>query len=274
MDAPARTPKDDVRSFWQAASCGEKAYAKGATLREQLDEQARQRYLLDHMIHGFAHFEEGRDKEVLEIGVGMGADHLEWAKAGPRALTGIDFTPRAVDFTRARMVLYGLHSILSVADAECLPFEADRFDLVYSWGVLHHTPNTPQAINEVHRVLKPGGIARIMIYHKYSMVGYMLWVRYALMRGAPRTSLAHIYANYLESPGTKAYSKEEARQLLARFSTVRMTVSLGEGDLLLGGVGQRHKGPLLSLAKTLYPRWFVRRFLAGHGGGLMIEAVK
>jgi ubiquinone/menaquinone biosynthesis C-methylase UbiE len=116
--------------------------------------------------------------DVLEVGVGMGADHLEWARHMPRSLSGIDLTERAIAHTATRLALYGLRSDLRVADAEKLPFRDASFDLVYSWGVLHHSPDTPRAVREVLRVLRPGGLARVMIYHAHSMVGYMLWLRY------------------------------------------------------------------------------------------------
>ena len=95
----------------------------------------------------------GIRKDVLEIGVGMGADHLQGAQAGPRSLTGIDLTSKAVGLTRARLALSGASSRLLVSDAENLPFPAESFDLVDSWGVLHHSPRTDHAIAEVRRVL-------------------------------------------------------------------------------------------------------------------------
>ena len=73
-----------------------------------------------------------------------------------------------------RFEIFGLTSSLQVADAEELPFDDETFDLVYSWGVLHHTPNTKQGIAEVFRVLKMGGQAKIMIYHKYSIIERVL----------------------------------------------------------------------------------------------------
>src|SRR5439155_16042284 len=85
---------DDVRAFWEAESCGE-VYSSGATLVEQLEAQARARYSLEPYIASFAKFAQGRGRDVLEIGVGMGADHLEWARARPKALVGIDLTGRA-----------------------------------------------------------------------------------------------------------------------------------------------------------------------------------
>jgi SAM-dependent methyltransferase len=265
--------KEEVREFWNQSSCGE-AYAEGASPREQLERQARTRYELEPYLADFAKFADGSGKDVLEIGVGMGADHLEWARARPRSLTGIDLTPRAIDFTRKRLELHAQTSDLRIADAEKLPFDDASFDLVYSWGVLHHTTDTPRAIQEVLRVLRPGGVARIMIYQTYSMVGYMLWLRYGLLAGRPWRSLGYIYAHYLESPGTKAYTLAEARQMCAGFSAVNVRAQLTFGDLLQGGVGQRHRGLLLSAAKALYPRWAIERLLRGHGLDLLIEATK
>ena len=105
-----------------------------------------------------------------------------------------------------------------------------------------------------------------MIYHKWSMVGYMLWGRYALLRLRPWITLREIYARYLESPGTKAYSVSEAEQLFSDFRDVKIKTPLGHGDLLESNVGQRHRGFQLSMAKKLCPRWFIRRFMSKNAG--------
>jgi SAM-dependent methyltransferase len=265
--------KAQVQEFWNRSSCGE-VYAKGDTFLQQLERQAQARYELEPDLKTFAKFPECRDKDVLEIGVGMGADRLEWAKSGPRSLTGIDLTDRAVEFTSVRLAFYGFASEVQVGDAEALPFADNSFDLVFSYGVLHHTPDTAQAIREVHRVLRPGGTCRVMIYHKHCMVGYMLWARYGLLALRPFRSLDDIYAHHLESPGTKAFSVQEARWMFSGFSSVAVDIKLGLGDLLQGAVGQRHREGLLTLAKRLWPRWFIKKFLRNHGMAMMIEAVK
>ena len=265
--------KQQVYDFWESSSCGE-VYARGDSLRERVEAHARTRYRLEPYIPDFARFHEGAGCDVLEVGVGMGADHAEWAKSGLRSLAGIDMTPRAIAHTDARLGLYGHRSNLMVADAECIPFATHSFDLVYSWGVLHHTPDTPGAVREVLRVLRPGGVARVMIYHTYSLVGYMLWVRYGLLRGRPGRSLGNIYAHHLESPGTKAYTVAGARALFSGFSQVTARPMLSFGDLMQGGVGQRHRGMLLDVAKALWPRRLIRRLLSRHGLFLLIEAVK
>lgn len=273
MNSTDSALKNEVRDFWEKASCGE-VYAKGDSLRQLLESQAKARYELEPYILEFARFAEGAGRDVLEIGVGMGADHLEWARARPRSLAGIDITPRGVAYTRSLLELYGFTSRLQVGDAENLPFASESFDLVYSWGVLHHTPDTPAAVREVWRVLRRNGVARVMIYHARSIVGGMLWARYGLMAGRPARALADIYAHHLESPGTKAYSIEEARRMFSSFSRVEARSQLSFGDLLEGAAGQRHTGALLSAARALWPRPLIKRLLPRCGLLLLIEAVK
>jgi ubiquinone/menaquinone biosynthesis C-methylase UbiE len=204
----------------------------------------------------------------------MGADHLQWAQSGPRSLTGIDLTERAIELTGARLWFHGLHSELLRADAEQLPFPDNSFDVVYSWGVLQHTPNTPRAITEVYRVLRPGGSAHVMIYHLHSLTAFMLWLRYGLFMGRPRLGLTDVYSKHMQSPGKKAYTVGEARGMFSAFSSVSVRPALQFGDLLEGGVGRRHQGLALSIARRIWPRPLVRRFGHRFGTMLLIDAVK
>jgi SAM-dependent methyltransferase len=262
----------NVHDFWNDASCGEELYLAGSD-RDGYTAQMRKRYELEPFLTAFARPEEALGLDVLEIGVGLGADHQLFAQAGAR-LSGIDLTGRAVAHARKRLALFGLESNLKVADAESLPFAAESFDLVYSWGVLHHSTDTPRAIDEAWRVIRKGGQARIMIYHKRSLVGYMLWFRYGLLSGRPWRSLNDIYNNHLESPGTKAYTVDEARRLFGRFSEVRISTILTHGDLLESNAGQRHRGWMLSMAKRLWPRRLLRVMVPSHGLFMLIEATK
>ncbi|MCA1572805.1 MAG: hypothetical protein LC798_21425 [Chloroflexi bacterium] len=113
-----------------------------------------------------------------------------------------------------------------------------------------------------------------MIYHKHSLVGYMLWLRYAPARGRARTPLSTIYDGHLESPGKKAYTVEQARALLCDFEILRVRTELTHTDLLASDVGQRHRGRALAVAQRLWPRWLIRRALAGHGLFLLLHARK
>jgi ubiquinone/menaquinone biosynthesis C-methylase UbiE len=209
-------------------------------------------------------------KRVLEIGVGLGADHQLLAEAGA-VLDGIDLTQRAVDHTGERFRQLGLTSNLQRADAENLPFADRSFDMVCSWGVIHHTPDTKRAAREIIRVLKPGGTFKVMIYNKHSIVGAMLWLRYALLAGKPFRSMADIYSNHLESPGTKAYTPAESATLFPDTIGLKQRVVLTHADLLEGAAGQRHTGPVISFARAIWPRWLFRRFAPGAGLFLLIE---
>jgi SAM-dependent methyltransferase len=266
------TQKQDVHDFWNTASCGENLYLSGSD-RAAYEAQARARYALEPYILDFAQFETAAGQRVLEIGVGLGADHQRFAQAGAD-LFGVDLTERAIEHTTRRMAAFGLSSQLQVGDAEHLTFQDVFFDRVYAWGVLHHTPDTPQALSEVWRVLKPGGRASVMIYHKWSLIGIMLWVRYGLLGLRPWMTLDDVYSEYLESPGTKAYSVPAARRLFARWSEVNITTVLGHGDLLESEAGQRHRGMLLSLARLVWPRSMLKRFFPAMGLVMMIEARK
>jgi SAM-dependent methyltransferase len=269
---PMNKNKQQVHDFWNNSSCGEALYLSSDD-QAGFIAQAQLRYELEPFILDFAKFEKAKGKKVLEIGVGLGADHQKFAEAGSD-LYGIDLTERAVAHTKNRLACFGLNSSLDFGDAEQLAFADETFDIVYSWGVLHHSPATSKAINEVWRVLKPGGVAKIMIYHKWSMVGLMLWMRYAFLRLKPFTSLATIYERHLESPGTKAYSIQEARRLFDPFSDVNIQTLLSHGDLLTSEAGQRHKGPMLTIARVIWPRWLIRRFFPNSGLCMMIEARK
>ncbi len=265
--------KLSVKDFWNEASCGEDLYLKGENDEMAYTNQALKRYELEPYIIQFADFDSSSEKKILEIGVGLGADHQKFAEAGAD-LYGIDLTERAIQNTKVRLAIFNLHSKLATGDAEQLMFENDSFDVVYSWGVIHHSPNTPQAVKQIHRILKKGGEARIMIYHKQSFVGYMLWVRYALFTLKPFTSLSKIYDQYLESPGTKAYSIKEGYELFSNFSSITIDTILTHGDLLTSAAGQRHEGIILSIARKLFPRIIIRKLFPKHGLFMLIKAVK
>jgi len=181
---------------------------------------------------------------------------------------------RGVELTREHLALEGLHADVRIADAENLPFAAASFDIVYSYGVLHHSPDTVAAIREVRRVLRAGGTALIMIYHVPSWVGFMLWALHCGAKLRPWRSARWAIYHHLESPGTKAYSKREAEAMLDGFREVRVWTQLSHGDLLLMRPGRRYKGALHQAIWKLYPRWLVRRTGNALGTNLFVEAVK
>jgi ubiquinone/menaquinone biosynthesis C-methylase UbiE len=240
--------KRRVQEFWEAGPCGAKLVAddveRGSA--EFYAELEAERYRLEPFIPGFAEFDRWLGKDVLEVGVGLGSDFVRFARAGAR-LHGIDLTEAAVALVRRRLELEGLSAEVTVADAEALPFADESFDLVYSWGVLHHTPDTQRALREVRRVLRPGGEARVMLYARRSWVGLGLWLRHALARGRPWHSLSHVIARHMESPGTKAYTPRELERLFrdAGFASVETVRFLTPYDRRVGGPLTRLTGDRL-----------------------------
>jgi ubiquinone/menaquinone biosynthesis C-methylase UbiE len=258
--------KNDVREFWNAEPCGTR-YLEDS---ETFDSHARARNSLEPYIPEFAQFKSARGLGVLEIGVGMGSDYLEWLKSGAVA-TGVDISSKALERATHRCELAGYESDLRVADAEQLPFIDDRFDVVYSYGVMHHSPDTPRCVREAFRVLKPGGQLRIMLYHHASLTGMMLWLRYGLIRGK---SLRQTVYESLESPGTKTYTQAEVRAMLSGFEDISIRQVFSPGDLLLNRPSTRFQSIVYRLAWKLYPRALVRKLGKKWGLFLLINAKK
>lgn len=238
--------------------------------KEDFDAHARARYALEPFIFDFAKFNSARGLKVLEIGVGMGADYLEWLKAGALA-AGVDLSAASIERARQRAELAGYQPDLRVADAEQLPFADNSFDVVYSYGVMHHSPNTERCLREARRVLKPGGQARVMVYHHPSITGAMLWLRYGIFRGK---TLRQSVFDHLESPGTKTYTREEALKLMDGFRDVEMRVVFSPGDLLLHQPSARFQSGFYRLVCKLFPRGLVRTFGRRRGLFLLITATK
>jgi ubiquinone/menaquinone biosynthesis C-methylase UbiE len=117
-----------------------------------------------------------RGKRVLEVGCGMGCMAMNWAKQGA-LVTAVDLNPTSITQTRQRFASFGLEGEIREADAESLPFSDETFDYAYSWGVLHHTPGIRTALQELHRVLKPGAEIGVMLYHRHSFLylSQVLW---------------------------------------------------------------------------------------------------
>src|SRR5438876_8760910 len=174
--------KERVRAFWQANPCGTKFSDAEIGTREFFERIEAHRYAKEWHIPDAADFPGARGLRVLEIGCGLGTDGAQFAKAGAD-YTGVDLTDAAVDLVRKRFELFGLPGEFRVADAESLDFADESFDLVYSHGVLHHTPDTARAVREIHRVLKPGGRAIVMLYHRGSY-NYRIGIRVLRRAGA------------------------------------------------------------------------------------------
>jgi ubiquinone/menaquinone biosynthesis C-methylase UbiE len=212
----------EVRQFWERQPCGTDRLVTDQTTantREWFERVENHRYNLEPFIHSVAQFTRHRGRRLLEVGVGAGTDHLQWARAGAECF-GVDLTEAAIDTTKAHLAHYGLTSVLQRVDAEVLPFADASFDVVYSWGVIHHSNCPPAIISEIRRVLRPGGVFIGMLYGRYSPVVAKLWMKNALLKGRPWRSLSDVVGQHMESVGTKAYTQTEVRRLLTEFNQI------------------------------------------------------
>jgi ubiquinone/menaquinone biosynthesis C-methylase UbiE len=221
-----------VRRYWDREPCGtgpaitQQIQPRSSRWFEQVDSH---RYSIEPHIPAFAEFGRFKGARVLEIGVGAGADHLQWAKAGAEC-HGVDLSPISLETTRIHLDLHGYTSQLQCLDAENLTYPDDWFDVVYSWGVIHHAEHPSRIVEEVWRVLKPGGQFTGMMYGRYSLVVFKLWVRYALLKLKPWRSLSDVVWNHMESIGTKAYTPSELLGMFNRFRKVTITPILTAYD--------------------------------------------
>lgn len=259
----AMTPaKAAVQQYWDSKPCGSKeAAAQVAPPADFFRAHADLRYAREPEILPFARFDSWGEQRVLEIGVGMGADFVRFAKAKANVF-GIDLSPRSLHLAAQNAQIHRISPNLMNADAESLPFADESFDLVYSWGVLHHTPDTESAFREVHRVLRPGGECRVMLYHRRSLLGLQCYLRYGLGGLRPFTPLSELIEAHIESPGTKAFSIAEVRFLFRSFRAIEIKPSVTVYDLRFGR------------RRWFAPRWMLRFVPDRLGWFLLIRAQK
>jgi ubiquinone/menaquinone biosynthesis C-methylase UbiE len=278
--------KERVRAFWQENPCGTKFADAPPGSRRFYELVEEHRYKKEWHIPVAAGFAEAKNLNVLEIGCGLGTDGAQFAKAGAN-YTGVDLTEAAVELAQRRFELFDLPGTFRVADAEHLDFPENSFDLVYSHGVLHHTPDTAAAVREIHRVLRPGGKAAVMLYHRDSYnyrvnISMLRRTGVHLLKWTAGVKLVHLLTGeaeeslreharqlkaqpkYLSSeeflsrntdgagnPLARVYSRAEARDLFKDFAHVELrTYFLNKRWLPLAG-------PLLrrSLESQMASRW-------------------
>jgi SAM-dependent methyltransferase len=179
-------------------------------------------------------------RRVLEIGSGLGAISGELARQGAR-VTSVDLTATGVTAATARFRLDTCNGAAVQADAERLPFHRDTFDFVWSWGVLHHTPRTAEAILEARRVLRPGGELSIMLYNRASFYNWFnVILRYGILRlELRRMTVPELWNRYTDGkliggcPHVTYYTPDEMRCLLSGFKVTEMR-TFDQKQLVLG----------------------------------------
>ena len=201
------------------------------------------------------------DKEVLEVGCGMGTHAAMLARAGAR-LTTIDLTERAIEVTNRRLEVFGLKADIQRADAEKLPFPDQSFDTVWSWGVIHHSSRFESCLSEIARVLRPGGHLMLMVYYRPSIVYYIngALIRGILMGKLLHKSLQQIYVEASDGFYARVFNKHELRNHLAgQFNHIDLNVVGLKAELFpIPRVGLKLKLEEMtpdSIASAVLNRW-------------------
>jgi ubiquinone/menaquinone biosynthesis C-methylase UbiE len=274
-------------SFWSANQPGFRFTQHQPGTPEFFADVERHRYSLEPHIPKIVQFDRWRDRDVLEVGCGIATDGLNFARAGAR-YTGVDQSPQALALARHRFELEQVGGDFSEAQAFQLPFADSSFDLVFSHGVIHHTPHAADAVREFHRVLRPGGTALVMVYHRNSlnyrftiMIARRMLAASLLLPGVPRlvAGLTHeepwvlsdqrrllqthglfylrdsalFLSNNTDGPGnplSHVYSRSEIAELFGEFATVSTEIRFL--NLRIYPQGER-------LASTRLARWLERR---------------
>lgn len=195
--------KKKIIDYWNTQPCNIKYGKSPYGTIEFFNEITEKHYYVEPHIPTFAGFNDVEGKEILEIGCGIGTDAIEFCKSGA-IYTGTDISDVSLDITRNRMNIFGFSDVtLKNIDLSEVPSEwREKFDLVYSWGVLHHDPNIETIISNVYELLRPEGTFKFMVYAKNS------W-KNAMIRGG-----FDQYEAQSNCPWAQTFTKQEILEIL------------------------------------------------------------
>jgi SAM-dependent methyltransferase len=222
--------REQAQAQWNTNPCG--AVPSEDYDREFFSRVEVERYRDQYWQKSFFDYESFRDRRVLEIGVGLGTDLKQFARNGAQCF-GVDITETHLQLTRRNFELDGLDVDLRTADATKLPFPDGYFDCVYSFGVIHHIPDVGAVLAEVSRVLKPGGVFQVAVYHRYSVHTAMLFLPAVLNGQMARLGIAGVLSTIEKGadgvaikPYVKLYSTRRLKRILVEAGLRPKTVAI------------------------------------------------
>lgn len=217
----AKVPVEDVREYWNRRPCNIRHSAQPVGSKEYFDEVEARKYFVEPHIPGFADFERWRGKKVLEIGCGIGTDTINFARHGAE-VTVAELSDESMKVAEQRAEVFGLDDSLDFYNGNAeeltsfVPVEPQ--DLVYSFGVIHHSPHPERILEQATHYVKPGSTLKLMVYNRRSWK--VLWMVLKYGKGNFRRT-RQLIAEHSEaqfgSPVTYAYTKSELQEFLARY---------------------------------------------------------
>jgi len=211
---------EHVREYWDRRPCKLRHSPESVGTREYFDGVEARMYFVEPHIPRFAQFERWRGKKVLEIGCGIGTDTVSFARHGA-SLTAVELSEKSLEIARERVEVYGLHDRIRfyLGSAEELTsfVPVEPYDLIYSFGVIHHTPHPERVITQIRPYVIPGSTVKIMVYNRYAWK--VLWILLTYGKGR-FWRLSELVARHSEAqtgcPVTYTYTRQEMRALLER----------------------------------------------------------
>ena len=207
-----------VRDYWDARPCNLRHSPAPVGTQDYFDQVEARKYFVEPHIPGFAEFERWRGKKVLEIGCGIGTDTINFARHGA-TVTTVDLSERSIELARKRAAVFGVERQIQFCGGNAeeltqfVPVEA--YDLIYSFGVIHHTPHPRKVLEQLKEYTRPGTTVKIMVYHRRSYK--VAWILLAEGRGQ-FWKLPDLVAKNSEAqtgcPVTYTYTRGEGRKLL------------------------------------------------------------
>jgi len=214
---------EKVQNYWNARPCNVRHSPSPVGTRQYFDEVEARKYFVEPHIPLFAEFEKWRGKKVLEIGCGLGTDTINFARAGAQ-VTSVDLSTESLALAKKRAQVFGLDNITFYqANAEqlCDYVPVERYDLVYSFGVIHHTPHPERVIEQIHKYMDKDSLFKIMVYHRSSWKVFWMLLKYGNKPGETKDELI---ARYSEAetgcPVTYSYTTETAKDFLKGFDII------------------------------------------------------
>ena len=214
----AEVPIEAVRDYWNARPCNIRHSPKPRGTREYFDEVEMRKYFVEPHIVEFAEFPRWKDKRVLEIGCGIGTDTMSFLCAGAH-VTAVDLSTESIGVASARAKLYGMDARVTFhqANAEHLSetVPVAKHDLVYSFGVIHHTPHPERVLDEIRKYVGPGSTVKLMMYYTFSWKVFWIVARYGQFRFWNTKKLVATHSEAQTGcPVTYTYGKRELSQLM------------------------------------------------------------
>jgi 2-polyprenyl-3-methyl-5-hydroxy-6-metoxy-1,4-benzoquinol methylase len=212
------TSVETVREYWDKRPCNIRHSPLPVGTREYFDQVEERKYLVEPHIPAFAQFDRWNGKRVLEIGCGIGTDTMNFARAGA-FVTAADLSGESIKVASQRAEVFGLSDRITFvhSDAEAMegvPVEPP-YDLVYSFGVVHHTPHPARVLEQARRRMAPGSELRIMVYHRHSWKVAGIVARYGKCRFWDADRLIASYSEAQTGcPITYSYTRESVHDLV------------------------------------------------------------